>query len=67
MASIKFEDNKESEVLCPRCSPPVKLIVKTNSKTGHQFLGCPNYPDCTHGQNIPEEWYMRASGQPTLF
>jgi ssDNA-binding Zn-finger/Zn-ribbon topoisomerase 1 len=63
----KFVDNTESEILCPVCNPPRKLIVKSNRTNDNQFLGCPNYPACTHTQGIPEEWIMRASGQPTLF
>lgn len=64
----KFIENYESDLLCPQCdTPPRKLVVKTNRHTGHQFLGCPNFPDCTYTRGIPEEWVMRANGQPGLF
>jgi ssDNA-binding Zn-finger/Zn-ribbon topoisomerase 1 len=63
----KFAENTESEILCPNCAQPPKLVVKTNRATGNQFLGCPNWPDCSHTRPIPEAWYMRASGQPDLF
>lgn len=63
----KFIENTESSVLCPQCTPPRKLTVKTNRATGHQFLGCPNYPECTYTRGIPEEWLMRAAGQAGLF
>lgn len=63
----KFEENTEAEITCPNCTPPVKLIVKTNRNTDHQFLGCPNWPDCNHTQGIPESWIMRVNGQPQLF
>lgn len=63
----KFVENTESDILCPQCNPPRKLIVKTNRHTDHQFLGCPNYPECNYTRGIPEEWIMRASGQPSLF
>jgi ssDNA-binding Zn-finger/Zn-ribbon topoisomerase 1 len=63
----KFVENTESDILCPQCNPPRKLIVKTNRNNGNQFLGCPNYPDCKYTRGIPEEWIMRANGQPSLF
>lgn len=63
----KFVENTESDILCPQCDPPRKLIVKTNRHTDHQFLGCPNYPECNFTRGIPEEWVMRANGQPSLF
>jgi ssDNA-binding Zn-finger/Zn-ribbon topoisomerase 1 len=62
-----FEENFESEILCPNCIQPPKLIVKTNRKTGSQFLGCPNFPECNYTHEIPEAWIMRAQGQPALF
>jgi len=65
--SAKFIDNTESDIPCPNCKPPRKLIVKTRRSDGNQFLGCPNYPDCTHTREIPEAWKMRAAGQIGLF
>lgn len=65
--TAKFVENTESDILCPSCVPPRKLIVKTNKHTDHQFLGCPNYPDCNFTRGIPEEWKMRAAGQKGLF
>lgn len=64
---MKFQDNTEADIYCPNCVPPRKLIVKTNRHTDHQFLGCPNYPECNHTRPIPEAWIMRAQGQPGLF
>jgi len=63
----KFLENTESDILCPQCNPPSKLIVKTNRLNEHQFLACPNYPKCNYTRDIPEEWIMRANGQPSLF
>jgi len=60
-------NNKQIERYCPNCKPLVKLIVKTNSKNGNQFLGCPNWPDCNHTEPIPEHVRMEALGQPKLF
>ena len=64
---MKFEENTESDILCPTCVPPRKLVVKTNKLNGGQFLGCPNYPNCNHTRGIPEAWIMRAQGQTGLF
>ncbi|MHC4228008.1 MAG: topoisomerase DNA-binding C4 zinc finger domain-containing protein [Planctomycetota bacterium] len=52
---------------CPECGPATKLQVRTNKSNGNQFLGCPNWPDCNHTQGIPEYFYIKASGQRTLF
>ena len=64
---IKFANNLEAEIYCPTCTPPRKLVVKTNRQNDNQFLGCPNWPECDHTQRIPESWYMKALGQPELF
>jgi ssDNA-binding Zn-finger/Zn-ribbon topoisomerase 1 len=61
-----FENNLESDIPCPNCVPPRKLIVKTNRHNNNQFLGCPNYPDCDYTRSIPEAWKMRANGQAEL-
>jgi ssDNA-binding Zn-finger/Zn-ribbon topoisomerase 1 len=61
-----FAENLASDIPCPVCGN-VSLIVKTNRHTQAQFLGCPNFPDCTHTQAIPEAWRMRQAGQTGLF
>jgi len=45
----------------------VNLLVKMNRHTGAKFLGCPNWPECSHTQPVPQTWIMRALGQPELF
>jgi ssDNA-binding Zn-finger/Zn-ribbon topoisomerase 1 len=67
MATPKFMDNMETDIVCPECEEESFMLVKTNRKNGHQFLGCANYPQCTYARGIPEEWIMRANGQPDLF
>jgi ssDNA-binding Zn-finger/Zn-ribbon topoisomerase 1 len=61
-----FEDGKESELICPDCAGEVRLVVRTNKKSGNQFLGCPNWPDCNYTRGIPEAWRMERAGQPKL-
>jgi len=62
---MKYVENFTTQILCPECGQ--KLIIKTNRHTDHQFLGCPNFPECTYTRGIPEEWKMREQGQPGLF
>ena len=64
---MKFENNLQTDIYCPECSPLIKLMVKTNRTTEHQFLGCPNWPECNYTRPIPEAWKMRAMGQAGLF
>lgn len=59
--------NSEVSAYCPECKPLVKLIVKENRHSGHQFLGCPNWPQCNYTREIPEEIKMRQAGQKGLF
>ena len=65
MSSIKFVINSKTELACEACG--AVMIVKENRTTGHQFLGCNNWPDCDRTRSIPESMKMRASGQPELF
>jgi len=64
---MKYQNNKLTDIACPNCENSVNLIVKTNRLSDHQFLGCPNYPQCDYTRNIPEEWKMRDAGQAGLF
>lgn len=61
MPSPKFIDGSEAHITCP--NDGAKLIVRTTRKNGHQFLGCPRFPECNHTQQIPESWKMRVLGQ----
>lgn len=59
-------ENKPTAKACPECAADVYLIVKTNSKNGSQFLGCPNFPACRHTEPIPEDIKLRLLGQKRL-
>jgi ssDNA-binding Zn-finger/Zn-ribbon topoisomerase 1 len=69
--NVMFVDGSEIGKFCPKCKDQgrgdVKLIVRTNKTREGQFIGCPNWPHCDYTENIPQEMYMRATGQPTLF
>ncbi|MBN1815340.1 MAG: topoisomerase DNA-binding C4 zinc finger domain-containing protein [Anaerolineae bacterium] len=63
---MKLQENAEVEVYCPHCVPPVRLVVKTNTRNGSQFLGCPNWPDCTYTRPLTEDLVMIAQGAVRL-
>ena len=61
-----LEDKTEVALTCPNCGPATKLVVRTNGYTGHQFLGCPNYPECEFTQELPESLKMEQAGAQRL-
>jgi ssDNA-binding Zn-finger/Zn-ribbon topoisomerase 1 len=64
--SKKLLNGTELAISCPECVPVVKMRVRTNRENGSQFLGCPNYPDCTETKPIPEDVKMRLKGAASL-
>lgn len=62
---------REMKIHCPQCASSgrgqVYLVVRTNRKTQTDFLGCPEWPECSYTAQMPEYVKMMASGQPTLF
>ena len=50
---------------CPKCAPD-RLVVRTNKTTGHDFLGCPNWPACEHAEPLPLDIQMRRQGAIAL-
>lgn len=59
------------QIPCPSCAENgrgrVLLVVRVNRKTGHEFMACPEWPECSHTQSVPEAARMIAAGQPMLF
>ena len=49
---------------CPVCAQP--LVVRRNKTTGHEFLGCSEWPGCTHTEPLPTDALLRRRGAPTL-
>jgi DNA topoisomerase-1 len=49
---------------CPECSGT--LVERNNRHTNKPFLGCSNYPECKHTEEIPEAKRMEALGATTL-
>ncbi|HDR8473865.1 TPA: topoisomerase DNA-binding C4 zinc finger domain-containing protein [Bacillus cereus] len=41
---------KNKRMTCPKCSKV--LIIKTNSLSKGQFIGCTGYPSCKHTENV---------------
>jgi len=64
---ILFANGERSTIACPQCGPAHLLVVRTGRNTGHQFLGCPNWPKCDYTRSIPESWKMRVLGQKELW
>jgi ssDNA-binding Zn-finger/Zn-ribbon topoisomerase 1 len=62
----KLLDGSEVSRDCPECGSGSKLIVRTNSKDGSQFLGCPNYPGCRYTEPIPQDIRMILAGAQRL-
>jgi ssDNA-binding Zn-finger/Zn-ribbon topoisomerase 1 len=62
-----MKDNQPVSIICPECIPTVKLIIKTNKRDQSQFLGCPNWPDCDHTEEIPISIKLRERGEKSLF
>lgn len=50
--SHKKQDNAAP---CPKCNKGKLLMrtVKSGDRAGSHFLGCSNYPECRHAENIP--------------
>jgi len=58
----EIRDGMTVGVYCPDCMPRVKLVVRTNRQNGSQFLGCPNWPECNHTQELPMDVVLRQQG-----
>lgn len=46
----KGENSEQSDLICPACGG--KLVIRVSRKG--RFLGCSNYPSCTHTQPLPK-------------
>ena len=66
MEEKKLLDGTEVAIVCPECDIPRKLVVRTNRQSGHQFLGCPNWPECGFTRRIPEDLIMVLHGAMRL-
>ena len=47
------EDDYDDRPMCPQCRLP--FVVRTNSYTGVDFLGCIRFPECRQSKNLPED------------
>lgn len=66
MARTLLVDNAEVNRSCQVCGPATKLRVKTNREKGTQFLGCPNWPECSYTEKIPEDLKLISQGAQRL-
>lgn len=51
---------------CPGCGPTVRLVIRINRQTGHEFLGCPRWPGCGYTEPLPESIRLRRAGAREL-
>lgn len=65
MSETKLDNNLPSGIHCTNCG--AEMLVKTNVKSGHQFLGCSTYPVCTTTTALTEAIVQRLTGAPDLF
>lgn len=54
----------EIKKTCPECGN--RMVVRANHETGHEFLGCSQYPECKYTEPMPEYMRMIRLGAPTL-
>jgi len=49
---------------CPQCAS--ELVVRVNRNTEHEFLGCSQWPECTHTEPMPEYIRLKRMGAAEL-
>lgn len=60
---MKFVTGSVIEKNCPKCQFRVRrLVIRENRHTGHQFLGCQEWPDCDYTEEISESMKMEMLG-----
>lgn len=50
---------------CPKCAPD-RLVVRRNTNTGEEFLGCSNWPQCDYTEPLPLDMQLRCQGAAQL-
>jgi ssDNA-binding Zn-finger/Zn-ribbon topoisomerase 1 len=52
------------QVLCEACGKP--MVERVNRATNEGFLGCSQYPTCTHTMPLPEHLKLERAGYAQL-
>lgn len=63
---MKRRYRRKTAKACPECGPATNLVVRTNERTKTQFLGCENFPECKHTEEIPTDMAMELMGAKRL-
>lgn len=42
---------KNVNIACRECGKP--MVIRTNRENGSEFMGCSNWPRCTHSEPLP--------------
>lgn len=62
--------NEQIDIDCPECLASghgrQTLVARTNRQSGHEFLGCPRWPDCQYTKKLPEWVLMERAGAERL-
>ncbi len=56
--------NGKTTKICPECGKD--LVIRTNKATRERFLGCSQWPQCTHTEPLPEDVRLRLVGAKGL-
>jgi ssDNA-binding Zn-finger/Zn-ribbon topoisomerase 1 len=56
---------KTPPLRCPDCGDG-QLVERVNKTNGSHFMGCDNYPKCTHTQDVPAFVHMLRQGATQL-
>lgn len=58
------------DIDCPECLASghgrQTLVLRTNTKSGSEFLGCKRWPDCRYTRPLPEWVLMERAGAERL-
>ena len=56
--------SKPTTLLCKECWKP--MVIRENSETGEEFLGCSQYPMCKATSPLPEHIRLETMGAKRL-
>ena len=61
LAGLRSKDADDSSIgSCPKCGDGMMRIIKM--KTGNQFIGCSNYPNCVNTYSLPQAVKIAGAG-----
>ena len=61
---VRIAKGKRVAKNCPDCGK--LMVIRQNRQNSSWFLGCSQYPECTHTEALPETLKMLAMGAQML-